>query len=426
MTSGSPAAPPPEVEARNEPDDDPTPTERVQASLRRKGLLPRPKPLRALVKLAESLPTRGNDLDLFFTGEPLFDRMVEDIQGATTRIAMEIYTFRSDSTGRRIAKALCAAARRGVEVRVIFDAVGCFGTPSSFFGILAESGVLLLEYHPIAPWRKRFALLERNHRKTLIVDGRIGYTGGFNIGNDWLDPPEGAGWRDTHARVDGPAAGDLEALFVDSWYRQSGEHLRLERLIPREPDVADDDPHRHRQIYVIGRRGGALDRPLRKLYLLALGRARRSVTITSAYLVPDPKMRRALRAAARRGLDVRLLLPGRSDVGLVHWASRHFFDRFLRWGVDIYLWAPTVLHAKTAVVDERWCTIGSANLDSLSFNWNLEANFVVECAHTGRALEEQFRLDLDQSDRVVDDEWRKRPRLDRLREWLAALLAPIL
>lgn len=387
--------------------------------------MPRPRVLRALAQLAENLPTRGNKTDLFFHGNSLFDQMIRDIDEARERIVMEMYTFNADVTGRRVARALSKAAGRGVSVRIIYDSVGSWDVPRSFFDVMVEAGIEAIEYHPIAPWRQRFALLERNHRKTLIVDGRVGYTGGVNIADAWIDPPAGAGWRDSHARIEGPAAGDLETLFIETWYRHTGVQLDLPRRIPREANPRTPVDEFGSQIYVIGRRGG-LDRPMRRLYLLALGRARHSVAITSAYLVPDRKVRRALRSACVRGVRVRLLLPARSDVAVVQYASQRHYDRLLRWGVEIYSWEPSVLHAKTAVVDDSWSTIGSANLDSLSFNWNLEANFVINCSETGAALATQFEADLNDATQVELDMWRKRPWWRRCFEFAASLLSPIL
>ncbi|MEM7263422.1 MAG: phospholipase D-like domain-containing protein, partial [Planctomycetota bacterium] len=173
-------------------------------------------------------------------------------------------------------------------------------------------------------------------------------------------------------------------------------------------------------------RTAAIDRPMRRLYHLAIGQARRTITITSAYFVPDRALRRALRRAVERGVRVRLLLPAVSDVAPVLYASQRHFDRLLRRGVEIYRYEPSILHAKTAVIDGEWSTIGSANMDSLSFNWNLEANFVVEDRETGRELEDRFEVDLRHSERVDLAEWRRRPWWHRVIEWGASILGPVL
>ncbi|MEM7167173.1 MAG: phospholipase D-like domain-containing protein [Planctomycetota bacterium] len=379
----------------------------------------RPRLLRSLRRVAHCLPTRGNGLELFHDGDQLFRSMLDAIRNAERRVYMEMYTFLADRTGWRFAYALAERAQAGVEVRIVYDAVGSFGLSASLLRLLHEAGVQTVVYHPVAPWRRHFTLFRRNHRKVLTVDGTIGYVGGVNIGDPWMGRRRGGGnWRDTHLRVDGPAAGDLEMLFVDTWYRETGEELSRSPL-PREPqgDKAADA----RQVYIVGGLGGP-GRRIRRLYLIALGQARRRVVIANSYFVPDRKFRKALTHARRRGLRVQLLLPLRSDVRVAQLASQSFFSRLLRDGIEIYLWRPTVLHAKFAVIDDDWWTVGSSNLDHWSFQRNLEANAVVLDQESGRALSARFERDLRFADAVELSQWRRRPFLQKVLERLASLL----
>lgn len=385
--------------------------------LRRRGFLPRPRTLRALRRLSNSLPTRGNDIDLFHDGDRLYSRMLEDIRGAQDRVHLEMYMFLADRTGWRFAHALAERARAGIPVRVIYDSLGSFGNAPDFWEFLRDAGVEVLEFAPVAPWRRRFALFGRDHRKILIVDGKIGYTGGVNIGDPWAGRRRGGdNWRDSHARVSGPAAGDLEVLFIDTWFRESGEVLHLARTVPRETPAAHAN---QAQVYVVG--GSASERRIRRLYLLAVGHARQKIRITCSYFVPDRKFRRALIHARRRRIEVSLLLPKQSDVTVALLASQGLYDRFLRNGIELYEWKPSILHAKTAVVDGEWSTIGSSNLDYLSFHTNLEANLVILDPETGAEIEGRFERDLRFSDRVDLDRWRNRSLWRKLLERVALL-----
>ncbi|MFN0059941.1 MAG: phospholipase D-like domain-containing protein [Planctomycetota bacterium] len=397
---------------------------RLRASLRRTGLLPRPRALRGLLRLAENLPTHGNDVELFFDGDQLFDRMLADIAAATTRVSLEMYMFLSDETGMRFARALAAKARTGVMVRVIVDAVGSFAAANRMFSDMQTAGVEVLVYHPIAPWRQRFALFGRDHRKILVIDGRIGYTGGVNIADLWTQrAPKGKPWRDTHARVAGPAAGDLELLFVETWHRETGKLLPLERTIPREPLVPPASEGSIPQVYVIGSRGGLHTR-IRRMYLIAIEHARQRIRITSSYFVPDGRIRAALYAARARGVDISLLLPFESDVQIVNHASRYYFHGYLSRRLKISLWRPSILHAKTMTVDDDWSTIGSSNFDSFSFHRNLEANVFIVDPRIGQELAKRFAEDLAESTPVELAEWRKRSLLERILQRLAAMLRP--
>lgn len=380
--------------------------------------------LRALTRLAQSLPTRGNRIDLFHDGDALFAAMLADIGRATQRVWVEMYMFLSDATGWRFAEALAERARHGVDVRIVYDSLGSFGTSGQMWSRLRAAGAEVLEYRPLAPWRRRFAIFGRNHRKIVVVDGAIGYTGGANIGNPWISRRRGGqNWRDAHVRVEGPAAGDLELLVLDTWYRETGVMPDTGTL--GDPQRPMGDRQRDRgdgdgcQVYVIG--GGLRGRRIRRLHLLAVGHARRKIRILCAYFIPDRKFQRALFKARERGIEVELLLPRKTDVAITLLASRGLFARFLRHGIRIFEYCPHILHAKATIVDGYWTSVGSANLDSLSFHFNLEANLVILDRETGREFEQRFARDLRRSQEVDPGQWPLRPLTQKVLERLALL-----
>jgi cardiolipin synthase len=353
--------------------------------------------------------------------------MMDDILHARRRILCEFYMFLSDDTAWRLAKAMAAKARKGVEVRVIYDAVGSLEASESIFQSLRASGAQVLEYRPIAPWKKRFGIFGRNHRKVLVVDGDCGYVGGFNLGDPWSERRSGAkAWRDTHVRLQGAAAMDLAVLFAETWHRETGSLIPLDRDAVRRshfPSNGRPTPGVAGGALIIGGRG-RYRRRMRRLCQLEIDGAENQLWLTNPYLVPDRPIREALCRAAVRGVDVRLLLPEASDVRVADLASRRYFAKYLRQGVRIFLYQRTTLHAKCMVADRTWASVGSANVDSLSLNHNLEANAVLLDPQAVEALCVQFRRDLEDSVEVSQTSWKGRSLKSRLYEWLASWLRP--
>jgi cardiolipin synthase len=337
--------------------------------------------------------------------------MLEAIAGAERSLEIEVYIFAADHSGRAFAETLGERARAGVRVRVLADAVGSMGSEEAIFARLRAAGVEVRLFRPLSPWRSRFGIWPRDHRKLLLVDDRIGLTGGCNIGDDYAPPRAGAvGWKDVSLEVEGPAVWDLRQLFEESWFLAGGERRPMgERPLP----LADGDP-----VQIVGNRGRERW-DIRRSYLRALGHARRFVYLANAYFVPDGVILRALRGARRRGVEVQLLVPGRSDIGAVAAATRALYGRLLRWGVRIFEWSGPMMHAKTAVIDGEWSTVGSSNLDSWSLRYNLEINANVLGQRFGEAMVESFGRDLEQAVEVSLVQWRTRPLWRRIVEWLA-------
>ena len=350
----------------------------------------------------------GNHCTLLVDGKQAYPAMLEAIAKARRTVHLESYILRSDRTGWEFARLMGDRARDGVAVRVIFDAVGSMDLSADYVQYLRNRGVQQLEYHPVAPWRPRWAWGRRDHRKVLVVDGRVGFTGGLNISDHYADPAYGGGWHDMAVRIDGPAAYELDHLFRTVWVRETGRWFSL----AGDAERAGGDS----LVRVSANQEFLRRHRIRKAYLYALRRAGKRVAIANAYFVPDRKTRRTLYAATRRGACVRVLVQGESDVPAVAWAGRRLFDEHLRHGVRLFVWPGPVLHAKTVAIDGMWSSVGSYNMDHLSLLRNLEVNLHLLDERFTRELEDQFDRDVSQSQELDLAEWRRRPWQDKLLE----------
>jgi cardiolipin synthase len=360
----------------------------------------------------------GNRVELLRDGKEAYPAMLAAIEAASEQVLLEMYWFDSDEAGRRFSEALKAAAARGVETALLYDAIGSIGVELAMFDELRRAGVKVTEFGPIAPWGRRFRLgrlTRRDHRKVLVVDGEIGFTGGINIANAWLPPEEGGGgWRDDMLRVEGPVVRGLVRGLLSAWYHAGGAPIARTRASLHGTSHAGDG-HLAR---VVGEGYHKLRHEITRAYVSQLYHAKKTAWITNAYFVPDPTVLRALTRACDRGVDVRVLLPAETDVEIVRHASRATWARLLRHGVRIYEYEGAVLHAKSAVIDGRWSTIGSFNLDYLSLRWLLEVNVCVLDEQFGRTMQRSFLRDLEQSREVDVRAHRFRPLGDRLLEWI--------
>ena len=372
----------------------------------------------------------GNQVRLLRNGSAAYPEMLSAIASAEQQILLEMYWFGSDVIGQKFAAALGAAALRGVEVSIIFDAVGSVGASDQMFAELERAGAQVIEFNPIAPWKQRFRLsrlTRRDHRKILVIDGKTGFTGGINIADYWLPLDDGgAGWRDDMVRIDGPAVAGLSDCFARVWARLRGRKLRLTDALRQPPILDSSRRSRLPAIRVLGQRFLRTQREISRAYLHYLRRAERRIFIANSYFVPDGRVLRALARAARRGVDVRIIVPGQSDVDIVRHASRAVWGRLLRAGVRIFEWDESVLHAKTAVVDGLWSTIGTFNFDYMSLRMNLEVNVSVLDAPFAGRLEASFLEDFDHCREVSLVDFRFRPLGQRLLEYLAYRLRKFL
>jgi len=372
----------------------------------------------------------GNQLRLLRDGSAAYPEMLAAIASAEQQILLEMYWFGSDSIGRKFAAALAAAAQRGVEVAIIFDAVGSVGASYQMFDELSRAGAQVIEYNPIAPWKRRFRLSKltrRDHRKILVVDGKTGFTGGINIADYWLPLDDGgAGWRDDMVRIEGPAVAGLSDCFARVWGRLRGRKLSLPDAVLQPPSSQSGRRLRLPAVRVLGQRFLRTQREISRAYLHYLRRAQRRIFIANSYFVPDGRVLRALTRAARRGVDVRIIVPGQSDVDIVRHASRAVWGRLLRAGVRIFEWEESVLHAKTAVVDGLWSTIGTFNFDYMSLRMNLEVNVSVLDERFAERMESSFLEDSVRCREVFLVDFRFRPLGQRLLEYIAYRLRKFL
>ena len=368
----------------------------------------------------------GNSIHLLVDGPATLSSMAASIQAARARIDMESYEF-DDVAGGQVAALLVAARARGVEVNLIFDGWGALQTSPALFDRLRAAGVNVLEYNPIRPnSRVPIDVNRRDHRKLLCIDGRTCITGGVNISKVYENAPAAAdadpddqAWRDTDVRIDGPVAAQFEQFYMATWQAQHGPALP-------SPPPPPTGPAGDTLIQAID--GAPNDgQPLIYRTLLAnIALARRSVHLTTGFFVPTPDLVAALATAARRGVDVQLVVPSKSDHQDAVWAGRANYQPLLAAGVAIHERKYRILHAKTAVIDGAWSAVGSSNLDWRSAIWNNEIDAIVLGEAFGSQMEALFQSDVMASHTIDPAAWRRRGLLDRFQEFRAAMLSRLL
>jgi len=403
---------------------------KVAQKARGQGTARLPPRTRALAELglhaSGSYACPGNEVGLLIDGAQTYAAMRDVIESAKHHVHVEFYIVQPDETGRGLRDILVERAKAGVEVRVLCDALGSFRLPSDFWAPLIAAGGKAAFFAPIrlAPrFRRRDHVNFRNHRKIVVIDGRIGLTGGINIGREYLglDPKIGA-WRDTHMRIEGAAVLGLQQTFAEDWLQTTDELLDDERYFPEPNDVAPGDA-------VVQAIASGPDRPwavIHQLHFLAITQAQQRVWLTTPYFVPDRVLTAALVTAALRGIDVRVLVPRRSDNRLVDWASRYYFPELLAAGVRIYEYDAGFLHAKSMVVDDWLSAVGSANMDVRSFKLNYELTAFVYGQTAALSLARQYHLDLVHARPVDRDYERKLSHFRRILHNFAGLLSPLL
>lgn len=385
----------------------------------------------------------GNSVKLLENGPEAYEAMFKSIGEAKDHINLEMYILESDGVGEKLAAILKKKRAEGVAVNLIVDGVGSLDTPKEYFEDLRKAGINVVIFNPVNPLeaKKGWSINDRDHRKILIVDGKTGFTGGINLSNVYSSSPSGSGssgrsgsgrpssarpsggakknaeapWRDTHVQIEGPAVEDLQRLFFDTWADQKGPAPAPANYFPKQ------EPRGPHVVRIVGSGGEGKEGAIYLTYLSAIGSAQKSIHITMAYFVPDDATMDALKRAAQRGVDVQLVLPGFSDFWAVFHAGRSHYDELLESGVKICERRDALLHAKTAVIDGVWSTVGSSNLDWRSFLHNLEANAVVVGVDFGKQMEVMFKHDLASCEPVTLESWRKRPISTRFKEWAARL-----
>ena len=378
--------------------------------------------LRLASRVTGLLPSHGNHVELLADDDSAFRRLEEAVRSARRSVWAEYYIIRNDATGKAFMDLLAARARDGLEVRLLYDAIGSMRLDADRLEAIRLAGGRAEPFLPLNPFRRRWSVHLRNHRKLVVVDGERGFTGGMNVGDEYSGRARRSGlahFRDSHLAIDGPAVADLALTFAEDWAFATEERL----LAPTSPVPV---PHGGAVVSIITSGPDQEYNASGMVHFAAIGQSREHCWLTTPYFVPDGVTLRALEGAALRGVDVRLLLPAHGDVALIGPAARSYYPTLLRAGVRIWEYQPSMLHAKTLVADGEVSLVGSANVDFRSFRLNFELGALVVAPDFAHGLAARFRTDLRQSREITAAEVAARPFWVRLGQGMARLLAPLL
>ena len=372
-----------------------------------------PEFLRACEELTAAAATEGSHAEVLVNGDAIFPAYLETIRQAESTINCLTYVYWRGDIAREVARALADRARDGLDVNLLLDAVGTAKMERDLLDDLRDAGVTVARFRPLRPYAVR-RLNNRTHRKLLIADGRVGLTGGVGIAEEWTgDAQDPDHWRDTHVRVTGPAVLGLQGAFAENWLEATGNVLVGPGHLPELEPVRDDGA----PMQVVRSSAGIGDTNIEALYFLAIASARERIELTAAYFVPRPAFIEALCDAADRGVAVRVLVPGSHiDKGFVRTAGRGTYEALLSCGVRIWEYGPTMLHAKTLVVDGAWSSVGSVNFDNRSFQLHDEITLCVQSRSFADVLAEQFERDLAVSEEIDPERWKERGIVKRAGE----------
>ncbi len=363
----------------------------------------------------------GNKIQTLRNGDEIFPAMLDAIRGAKSTITFETYIYWKGDTGKTFTDALSERAKSGVRVHVLIDWLGSAKIERGFFKQMKEAGVDVRTYHPFYFYDiNSFQQIDhRTHRKILVTDGRVGFTGGVGIADEWTGHAQGPGhWRDNHYRIEGPAVAQLQAVFLDNWMQTTGQVLNGADYFPELPPAGEE----FAQVFKSSAQGGSESMQL--MFLLSLAAAEKTVRIESAYFVPDALTKRELIAARRRGVEVEIIVPGsKIDEKIVRRASRATWGPMLKEGVRIYEYQPTMFHCKLMIVDGEWVSLGSSNFDNRSFRLNDEANLNVLNGPFAREQVRMFEQDKEKAHEINYTAWLKRPLREKILEHTSSLLA---
>ncbi len=374
-----------------------------------------------LSRLNEFVVSAAESTRLLVDGGQFFPALAERIDQARRHVHIEFYIWRDDARGREMLAHLVAAAQRGVEVRLLLDRVGCFGLWRSHFAPLVAAGGKFAWFRTAHPLRNRWTFTLRNHRKVQIIDGETCFVGGMNMGREYAgeDPAIGP-WRDLQIEITGVAVRKFQMIFADDWFFATEEKLLGHHYYPV--------PETPQRLMVQPMTDGPDNRddPIQMSIVLMLNTARQRVWLTAGYFAPKEPLLTALQLAAARGVDVRLLVSEKSDHPMLVNVGRSYYEELLRFGVKIYEYEAGINHSKVALVDEDWLMVGSANFDVRSMRLNFELNALVRDRERATELERVLTNDFERSSRIVEEEFLRRSRLQRLKESLVRPLAPLL
>ncbi len=351
----------------------------------------------------------GNAVRLLKNGDEAFAEILKVLRSAKEYILLEFYAFSDDAVGRMFRDLLLQKVKEGVSVYLIYDAVGSVLTDKDFFSAMAGGGIKVGEFRPVVLWKPYWNWIKRDHRKIVCVDGEAALVGGFNI--SVYDAPVslgGRGWKDSQVRVEGPVVGEVEKLFWESWAASAAAPDAAPLLNPGKISLTGN-------VYasVVSASGMRNSRSIRRSYSYAIDRAKKYIYITNAYFLPDRFVYRRLIRAVRRGVDVRIIGPYKTDHPYIRWATWSIYPHMIKNGINIYEWKGEILHSKTAVIDGIWSSVGSHNLDHRSLHYNLEVNINIYDRDFGSQMARFFRDDLKNSKPVTLVETKGRPFLSK-------------
>ena len=360
------------------------------------------------IRTAEALTgapiSAGSDVELLINGDAIFPAILETIAGAQRTINLETYVYWRGEITERVAEAICERARAGVSCKVLLDALGSAMMDGEQVRLMEDAGVEVRRFRPVRPYTLR-RLANRSHRRLLIADGTVGMTGGVGIAEEWTgDAQDPDHWRDTHVRVHGPVVRGFQGAFAEHWLEATGEVLSGEDYVPHLDEAGEGT-----RMQLVRSRSGVGDTNVESLYYLAIASARESLDLTAAYFAPRPAFTEALAEAAGRGVRLRILVPGEHiDKEFVRIAGRDAYSELMEAGGQIFEYQPTMLHAKTLVVDGAWSSVGTVNFDNRSFQLHDEVTLCVWDEAFAGLLTEQFERDLERSERISPERWEGR------------------
>jgi cardiolipin synthase A/B len=401
--------------------------ERLKQSVKATDILQRYNTV--IESVSESPLIKGNKITLLVNGPATYAAMFRAVEFATDHINIETFTIEDieDEGGRKLVDLLLQKQKEGVHVKIIYDSKGSYTTPASFFQRLRDGGIEIVEFNPINPLKARgkWCLVKSDHRKIMIIDGKVAFTGGVNISKVYSGSISGrredvgaqTPWRDTDIQIEGPVVAEFQKLFLDTWERQKGAKPRERYYFPPLKEEG------HALVEVLGSTPGEANRLTFIMYVAAITFAENSLHMTNAYFVPDRQTVKAITDSAERGVDVKIILPGTTDSSLAQYAGQSYYSDLLKSGVRLYKLRNALLHAKTLVIDGVWSTVGSTNMDFWSFSTNDEANAVILSPEFALEMEKMFARDFAESDEIQWQEWRKRSLSIKVKEWLSHLLA---
>jgi cardiolipin synthase len=362
----------------------------------------------------------ASHIQLLWKGRDSFQIIFDAVERAEKSICLQFYIFKNDETGKALSRLLRQKSLEGVKVYILYDHFGSFGTPRSFWKEMRLAGIQIRASHPFR-WTAPFNYVHRDHRKLIVIDSKRAFTGGLNIANEYSGfhiRRRSRGWRDTGILVDGPIVHDLFDTFKKSWTAWGGEKILFEGQQGETRDLTPEESVPALPIFVYSGKGR---RRMRNLFRYSIDHAQTSILLTTAYFTPSRRLIERLERSVKRGVRVRLLVPGKSDIPAASYAGRAFFSRLLKAGIEIYTYLGEMLHAKTYLFDQDWSIIGSTNLDYQSLRYNDEGNVGILDRPFTSKMTEVFEEDLRNSAKIEEEAWRRRSFGEKLKEHFFAL-----